>query len=99
MQNPSTRAMCVLTVGRPMHVRYVCCLCCAQSNNNLHGVIPWSLGSLSNLTSLDISMNDISGPIPMSISGLHRLRTLSLHLNQLNGTLGALSNMTSLQHL
>ncbi|PON60866.1 LRR domain containing protein [Parasponia andersonii] len=51
----------------------------------LTGNIPSSLGSLSNLESLDLSYNKISGEIPQQLAQLNFLQSLDISHNNLMG--------------
>jgi len=64
---------------------------------NLIGTIPASLGSLSGLVSLDLSMNKLSDTIPSSIGSLSNLIALQLSSNKLTG--GIPSSLGNLSHL
>uniref|UniRef100_A0A199UCV4 Leucine-rich repeat-containing N-terminal plant-type domain-containing protein n=1 Tax=Manihot esculenta TaxID=3983 RepID=A0A199UCV4_MANES len=55
------------------------------STNKLDGHIPWNIGKLSLLESLDLSENELSGSIPFSISDLNFLSHLNLSFNHLSG--------------
>ncbi|KAI8015071.1 MDIS1-interacting receptor like kinase 2 [Camellia lanceoleosa] len=70
------------------------------SMNNLFGVIPPLIGSLSKLIYLDLSINQFSGNIPPEIGLLTNLDTLHLVKNQLNGSIpqeiGHLKSLTDL---
>ncbi|KAF5934492.1 hypothetical protein HYC85_030663 [Camellia sinensis] len=70
------------------------------SMNNLFGVIPPLIGSLSKLKYLDLSVNQFSGNIPPQIGLLTNLDTLHLVENQLNGSIpqeiGQLKSLTEL---
>ncbi|CAL5421489.1 unnamed protein product [Camellia sinensis] len=70
------------------------------SINNLFGVIPPLIGSLSKLIRLDLSINQFSGNIPPEIGMLTNLDTLYLGENQLNGSIpqeiGQLKSLTKL---
>ncbi|CAL5397136.1 unnamed protein product [Camellia sinensis] len=70
------------------------------SMNNLFGVIPPLIGSLSKLIYLDLSTNQFSGNIPPKIGLLTNLDTLYLVENQLNGSIpqeiGQLKSLTEL---
>ncbi|PRP83161.1 Receptor protein kinase-like protein [Planoprotostelium fungivorum] len=67
---------------------------------NLNGTIPSSIGSLINLTTLDLSTNSLAGPIPSSIGSLRSLQYLRLRSNRLDGpipsTVGDLSSIREL---
>ncbi|KAL7164795.1 hypothetical protein ACSBR2_040654 [Camellia fascicularis] len=69
--------------------------------NNLRGKIPTELGSLSNLSLLNLAVNRITGTIPLSIGNLSNLRVLCLSYNNLEGSiptqLGQLSKLDALQ--
>ena len=70
------------------------------AGNQLSGLIPSSLGSLTNLESLDLGDSQLSGPIPPSLGNLGNLTYLGLYGNQLSGpippSLGGLANLTYL---
>jgi len=55
------------------------------SYNQLPGLIPASLGNLTNLQVLTFDNNLFSGSIPDSLGKLTNLQTLSLKSNQLTG--------------
>jgi hypothetical protein len=64
---------------------------------NLTGRIPDSLGSLVNLTRLDLSYNQLNGTIPESIWNLLEVNYLSITMNHLFGPLSsAVGNLTKL---
>ena len=68
--------------------------------DGISGSIPTQLGSLTALTSLDISYNQLSGAIPTQIGSLTALTALDLSANQLSGAipsqLGSLAALTQL---
>ena len=67
--------------------------------NNLRGTLPAALGSLTSLTTLDLSGNRLSGQIP-DVRGLTVLTSLNLGDNQLSGAIPDwLSSLTSLTTL
>ena len=67
--------------------------------NNLSGPLLDALGSLTSLTTLDLSDNRLSGTIP-DLSSLTRLQDLYLGDNQLSGTIPDwLGSLTGLQEL
>ncbi len=69
-------------------------------NNQLSGVIPPELGSLSNLDWLSLGTNQLSGVIPPELGNLSNLQSFGLGENQLSGVippeLGSLSSLQSL---
>ena len=66
-------------------------------DNQLTGLIPSSLGSLTNLEYLRLSRNQLTGSIPPSLGSLTNLEYLWLSRNQLTGSippsLGSLTNL------
>ena len=67
--------------------------------NQLSGSIPTTLGNLTNLTTLSISVNNFDGPIP-DLSRLTSLQYLYLQNNQLSGEIPAtLNSITTLLQL
>ncbi len=68
--------------------------------NNLAGIIPTELGSLTNIQELFLYGNQLNGGIPASLGALLELRTLNLSSNQLTGNipqeLGNLLNLINL---
>ena len=58
------------------------------SGNQLKGVLPASLGTLSALVYLQLDLNQLSGSLPGSLSGLP-LTSLNLRFNQLSGSIPA----------
>ena len=71
-----------------------------SENNNLAGPVPVELGSLANLTSLNLGGNQLTGPIPPELGNLANLTELDLGGNELTGhipaELGNLANLTEL---
>ena len=71
------------------------------TRQELSGEIPAELGSLSNLTELDLYDNNLSGEIPAELGSLSNLTRLELGNNELSGEipaeLGSLSNLVSLR--
>jgi hypothetical protein len=55
------------------------------SSNRITGAIPWSLGRLKSLVSLDLSFNGIMGSIPSSFNDLPLLEILVLRNNAMHG--------------
>ena len=68
--------------------------------HGLTGSLPPELGSLANLTVLDLGRNSLSGPIPPELGDLANLTDLYLHRNKLSGPLppelGRLANLRRL---
>ena len=62
---------------------------CILNRNQLSGVIPSQLGSLSNLEYLSLSVNELSGAIPPELGNLTILRWVYLSSNQLTGCVPA----------
>lgn len=77
--------------------------CVTQINlnsNQLNGVIPAEIGSLSNLTRLTLNNNQLSGNIPAEIGNLISLTNLSFNFNQLSGNIPPeLGNLSMLTYL
>ncbi|KAK9928864.1 hypothetical protein M0R45_025983 [Rubus argutus] len=70
------------------------------SLNNLFGVIPPQISSLSKLTHLDLSNNQLSGRIPPEIGHLRNLTHLYLYINNLSDVIPpSIGTLTSLVHL
>ena len=68
--------------------------------NYLFGEIPNEIGSLTNLTYLNLRNNAISGEIPPEIGNLTNLSYLDLGSNQLTGEIPPeIGNLTNLKHL
>ena len=69
-------------------------------NNNLTGVIPEEICTLSSLVYLNLCWNNISGCIPNNINRLTELQTLDLSYNKISGQIpeciGELSNLEGL---
>ena len=67
----------------------------------LTGVIPWELGSLGELTVLDLAENSLTGSIPPELGSLSKVTNLNLSRNSLSGSippeLGSLSKVTNLR--
>ncbi|TYI49356.1 hypothetical protein E1A91_D12G029800v1 [Gossypium mustelinum] len=67
---------------------------------NVTGVLPSSMGNLTNLTSLYLSDNRLTGQIPSTLGQLLSLLVLDLSKNSLTGSIpssfGSLRNLTSL---
>ena len=69
-------------------------------DNNLRGMIPEELGSLSMLTRLDLEENRLSGTIPAILSSLSEMTHLYLARNDLTGSIPrALGSLSKLQQL
>ena len=64
--------------------------------NQLSGVIPSSLGDLTNLTRLNLDKNGLSGEIPATLGNLSNLTFLGLGVNEFTGLIPLqLQNLTS----
>ncbi len=69
-------------------------------NNNLTGIIPSSIGQLSNLQELFLDSNHIGGRIPSSIGNLSNLVSLWLNSNQITDTIPSeVGNLIKLRSL
>ncbi|MGI4734871.1 MAG: DUF6443 domain-containing protein [Janthinobacterium lividum] len=70
-------------------------------NVNLQGTLPASLGQLTGLTGLRISLNSgLHGPLPTSVGQLRNLQSLTLYGLQLSGNLPSeLGQLTQLQSI
>uniref|UniRef100_A0ACD5UWD5 Uncharacterized protein n=1 Tax=Avena sativa TaxID=4498 RepID=A0ACD5UWD5_AVESA len=55
------------------------------SANMLDGEIPWELGNLSHIKSLNLSNNLFVGPIPATFGGMEEMESLDLSHNELSG--------------
>ncbi|KAG4922048.1 hypothetical protein JHK82_051005 [Glycine max] len=67
------------------------------SCNKLKGNIPFQLGNLTRIQSLNLSHNDLTGRIPTTFSNLVQIESLDLSFNKLSGQiLPQLSELTSL---
>ncbi|KAF8412972.1 hypothetical protein HHK36_000944 [Tetracentron sinense] len=70
------------------------------SSNNLSGVIPSEISSLSTFNFLNLSHNHLEGKIPEKIGGMKLLESLDLSRNHLSGEIPqSMSNLTFLDHL
>ena len=69
-------------------------------HNQLTGVLPAALGSLTNLEVLDLFDNQLTGSIPAALGSLTNLRGLWIYYNQLSGSIpGSLGNLFNLETL
>ncbi|GAB2233372.1 hypothetical protein Droror1_Dr00002594 [Drosera rotundifolia] len=57
------------------------------SCNQLHGMIPWSIGAMWKLQYLDLSMNLLTGVLPPSLANLTQLVVLNISQNNVMGNL------------
>ncbi|CAL9116803.1 unnamed protein product, partial [Musa acuminata var. zebrina] len=68
-----------------------------SDSNKIVGWIPPSIGNLTNLVHLDLSMNNISGYIPDTLAALIHMKELCLSNNRISGqipqTIGDLQNL------
>ncbi|GLT64435.1 hypothetical protein SLA2020_369300 [Shorea laevis] len=68
-----------------------------MSSNRLTGSIPFEMGELSQLRSLNLSNNFLTGPIPNSFQNLKNVESLDLSHNKLSGGIPKeLAGLTSL---
>ncbi|MEZ4616108.1 MAG: LamG-like jellyroll fold domain-containing protein [Caldilineaceae bacterium] len=69
--------------------------------NNLHGLLPITLGDLKALVVLQLPNNQLTDALPVELGNLSQLQTLDLYGNQLNGqipfTLGKLAQLQTLR--
>ncbi|KAM4133602.1 hypothetical protein ACJW30_01G342300 [Castanea mollissima] len=57
------------------------------SSNQIKGQIPMKIGSLKNLTFLDLSYNNLTGNIPSTLGGVEALQRLYLRVNNIGGNI------------
>ncbi|OEL29697.1 hypothetical protein BAE44_0009279 [Dichanthelium oligosanthes] len=57
------------------------------SANMLDGEIPWELGNLSHIKSLNLSYNLFDGPKPATFADMNEMESLDLSHNNLNGSI------------
>ncbi|ESW24582.1 hypothetical protein PHAVU_004G142500 [Phaseolus vulgaris] len=70
------------------------------SNNKLKGNIPYELGNLTKIQTLNLSHNDLIGQIPYSFSKLMQIESLDLSFNKLSGEIPSKLNiLTTLEVL
>ncbi|CAL5092650.1 unnamed protein product [Urochloa decumbens] len=55
------------------------------SANVLSGEIPWEIGNLSHVKSLNLSHNSFTGPIPAALANMSAIESLDLSHNKLSG--------------
>ncbi len=68
--------------------------------NDLNGIIPPELGSMTNLTTLHLHSNNLTGTIPSELGNLMNLESLRLNTNQLSGSIPSeFANLTNLEEL
>ncbi len=70
------------------------------SSNRLLGTLPAAIGSLSELTTLDLGNNRMTGSLPTQLGSLTKLTSLDISNNRMSGSLptqlGSLTALTSL---
>ena len=72
----------------------------ALADNDVTGLIPPEVGSLTELTYLDFRSNALTGPIPPELFNLVNLKSLYLSGNQLTETIpGGIGTLTNLTYL
>ncbi|KAI4338247.1 hypothetical protein L6164_016590 [Bauhinia variegata] len=70
------------------------------SNNNLIGMVPLEITSLTALLGLNLSHNYLSGDLPYRIGMMRSLESVDISHNQLSGSIPvSMSNLTWLSHL
>ncbi|KAK3143549.1 hypothetical protein QOZ80_4AG0301690 [Eleusine coracana subsp. coracana] len=68
------------------------------SANMLCGEVPWELGNMSHIKSLNLSYNLFTGPIPATFAGMNEIESLDLSHNNLNGLIPwQLTQLSSLE--
>ena len=76
------------------------CTHSSTPGNNLVGTIPDALGSLTNLTFLNLRSNNLSGTIPIELGNLTEVTYLNLSYNNLTGSIPSeLGQLNNLVHL
>ena len=82
--------------GTAYYTTYFGITCSAQNGDvtgldlwrcNLQGTLIASLGALTELEDVRLSINQLTGTLPRQWSAMTRIRALDLHMNQLTGTL------------
>ncbi len=66
-------------------------------DNNMNGMLPAQIGSLSNLTELSLANNAFEGAIPIEFNQLSKLDTLLLFNNKFTGKINpSIQNLPNL---
>jgi hypothetical protein len=66
-----------------------------MGDNQITGIIPSTIGNLTNLTGFNLYNNQLTGSLPESLGSLTKITHLFLSNNQLTGTLKVLENFTN----
>jgi hypothetical protein len=87
-------AGCGFTGGLPYSISQMTSLRSLNvARNQIQGQLSDMFGSLSSLTTMDLSFNAMTGDLPQSFSSLSSLRDLYVQNNQFSGTIDVLANL------